>query len=140
MKNKNNSILLDTNLWVYFYCKTDENKHNLVSNLIDKNFDYIIISSQILGELYHVLTRKKIFSKEESQAIIIELSNIFYITEINLIKVLKAMKINLTYGYAYGDSLIISTAINENCSLIYSEDMQHNQSIENKLKIVNPFI
>lgn len=58
MKNKNNSILLDTNLWIYFYCKTDENKHNLVSNLIDKNFDYIIIIiSQILGELYHVLTR-----------------------------------------------------------------------------------
>lgn len=50
------------------------------------------------------------------------------------------MKINLTYGYAYWDSLIISTAINENCSLIYSEDMQHNQSIENKLKILNPFI
>lgn len=69
-----------------------------------------------------------------------ELTNNFYISEINTLKVLKAIEINSKFQYSYWDSLIISTAISENCSLIYSEDMQHNQTIENKLKIVNPFI
>jgi len=43
------------------------------------------------------------------------------------------------YKYQYYDSLIIATAIENGCSILYSEDMQHNQNIENKLVIVNPF-
>jgi predicted nucleic acid-binding protein len=37
------------------------------------------------------------------------------------------------------DSLIIATSLQRNCSILYSEDMQHNQVIEDKLRIVNPF-
>ena len=33
-----------------------------------------------------------------------------------------------------------ATALENNCTIIYSEDMQHNQLFENKLKIINPFI
>ena len=35
---------------------------------------------------------------------------------------------------------MLSSALEHNCSIIYSEDMQHGQIIENTLKIVNPFI
>ena len=42
------------------------------------------------------------------------------------------------YNISYYDSLILSSAINLKCSILYSEDMQHNQKIEN-LTIVNPF-
>lgn len=140
MTINNDLILLDTNIWVYFYSKTEQIKYNLTHQLIDKHFDQIIITVQILGELYHVLTRKKIFSKKEAQTIIIELSNNFNITEIDFSKVLKAINISLKYGYTYWDSLIMSTAMQKNCVFIYSEDMQHNQTIENQLKIINPFI
>ncbi len=37
------------------------------------------------------------------------------------------------------DSLIISTALENNCEILYSEDMQHKQIIENKMVIINPF-
>jgi predicted nucleic acid-binding protein len=37
------------------------------------------------------------------------------------------------------DLLIVATAIESGCSILYSEDMQHNQNIENKLVIINPF-
>ncbi len=43
------------------------------------------------------------------------------------------------YRYSYYDSLVISAALYANCTVLYSEDMQHGQIIENKLKIVNPF-
>ena len=44
------------------------------------------------------------------------------------------------YNYSFYDSLIIAAAIESGCSILYSEDMQHNQLIEEKLKIVNPFL
>jgi predicted nucleic acid-binding protein len=60
--------------------------------------------------------------------------------EIDTPKVLKAMEINIHYGYSYWDSLIIATALQTNCSILYSEDMQHDRLIEGTLKIVNPLI
>ena len=50
-----------------------------------------------------------------------------------------ALGIKKKYHFQYYDSLILATAIENNCSIVYSEDMQHNQSIENKIKIINPF-
>lgn len=51
-----------------------------------------------------------------------------------------ALDISKRYQYSYYDSHIIAAALENNCSLLYSEDMQHGQEIEGKLKIVNPFL
>lgn len=55
MKDK---ILRDTNLWVYLY--SDHEKSKKVEKLIEENFESIILSAQIIGELYNVLTKKNI--------------------------------------------------------------------------------
>jgi predicted nucleic acid-binding protein len=47
--------------------------------------------------------------------------------------------IRTTYSISYYDSIIIATALESNCNILYSEDMQHGQIIEQKLEIVNPF-
>jgi predicted nucleic acid-binding protein len=52
----------------------------------------------------------------------------------------KALKLNSKYGYSYYDCLILASALLNDCEYLYSEDMQHNQLIEGKLKIVNPFL
>jgi predicted nucleic acid-binding protein len=52
---------------------------------------------------------------------------------------LTASEIRLNYSISYYDSIIISTAINAGCEILYSEDMQNNQIINQKLKIINPF-
>ena len=46
----------------------------------------------------------------------------------------------VSFYSTYWDSLIVATALSSECSILYSEDMQHNQLIENKLRIINPFI
>ena len=43
------------------------------------------------------------------------------------------------YQYSYWDSLLLASSLENKCSIIYSEDMQHEQIIEKKLKIINPF-
>jgi predicted nucleic acid-binding protein len=132
-------VFLDTNLWVYFYTKDPLEKTEIVSNLITENRHSLILSTQILGELYNVLTRKKLFTKPQTASIIKTLVNTFPIHDIDSLKVLKAIEISDRYGYTYWDSLILSTALLSYCTILYSEDMQHSQQIEGAISILNPF-
>ncbi len=136
MKDK---VLLDTNIWVYLYAKNPPDKSVKVRELVNNNFTSIIISTQILGELYNVLTKKKLKPKDEAKQIILEMVTNFTIVEIDVLKVMTALEINSTYGYTYWDSLVVATALQHNCDILYSEDMQANQLIEKKTRIVNPF-
>ncbi len=52
----------------------------------------------------------------------------------------QTLKIAEKYGFSFWDSMIVAAALNNHCSLLYSEDLQHSQTIEGRLKIVNPFV
>ncbi|MEO0488404.1 MAG: PIN domain-containing protein [Cyanobacteria bacterium J06659_2] len=133
-------VFLDTNIWVYFFAKDPPEKAERISAVIRTQIPPLIISTQVLGELYNVLTRKRIFSATETQSIVSGLANRTTTAEIDTPKVLQAMEINIRYGYSYWDSLIVATALQSGCSTLYSEDMQHNQLIEGKLRIINPLM
>jgi predicted nucleic acid-binding protein len=134
------NVFLDTNLWVYFFAKDPLDKAEKVTNIINNQLSSLTISTQVLGEFYNVLTRKRIFANTEARSIVSGLANGTLAVDIDIPKVLQAVEINIRYGYSYWDSLIIATAFQSNCSILYSEDMQHNQLIEGKLRIINPFI
>lgn len=53
--------------------------------------------------------------------------------------ILLSFKITKQYKYSIWDSLIIASALESNCSVLYTEDMQDGQIIDGKLTIVNPF-
>ena len=53
--------------------------------------------------------------------------------------ILKAIEIVEMYHYSFWDSLIIEAAFKGNATILLSEDMSHDQSI-NALTIKNPFI
>ena len=137
MKKK---ILIDTNLWIYLYSKDPIQKYLPVRELVNQKFDLIIVTTQILGEIFNVLTRKKIVEFEEAKKIISEITSTFSIIATDTPQVLQALEIYSRYKYSYWDSLIIATALLNDCEFIYSEDMQHQQTIENKITIINPFI
>ena len=50
-----------------------------------------------------------------------------------------AIELSKQYGYRIYDSLILAAAGQAGCTTVYSEDMQHGQTI-GKLTIVNPFL
>ena len=52
--------------------------------------------------------------------------------------VFSALDIAKRYDFSFFDSLIVAAALESKCTILYSEDMQHNQHIEN-LIIKNPF-
>jgi predicted nucleic acid-binding protein len=50
----------------------------------------------------------------------------------------KALSLANQYKYSYWDSLIIASALENKCKILYTEDMQDGQIIEGKLKKENP--
>jgi predicted nucleic acid-binding protein len=133
-------VFLDTNLWIYLYSKDPIEKYEKVNALFLPQLQSLVVSTQILGELYNVLIKRKFRTQTQAQEIISQLVAGFDIFEVASVQVLEAIGTNIRYGYSYWDSLIIATALQSNCNILYSEDMQHDQVIESKLRILNPLI
>jgi predicted nucleic acid-binding protein len=51
----------------------------------------------------------------------------------------EALAIAERYGYRIYDALIVASALESRCTILYSEDMQDGQVIEHWLTIRNPF-
>jgi predicted nucleic acid-binding protein len=138
MKDK---VFIDTNIFVYFLI--DDEKHAEKSQELRKIIKFllnkeIIISVQVLNELYAVLSKYKIpedLIRQKLEFIILKTA----ISQTNIETIRKAWHIKLQYKYSYWDSLIVSSALQENCQLLLTEDLQNNQTIESSLKIVDPF-
>ena len=67
-----------------------------------------------------------------------------YMPDMEIVSITPALvrvswKIKDKYRYSYWDSVIIASALDSECSILYSEDMQHGQVIDKDLIILNPF-
>ena len=51
-------VFVDTNLWVYLY--SDDDKNTIVAERVTQSANDAILSTQVLGELFSVRTRKKL--------------------------------------------------------------------------------
>lgn len=128
---------IDTNIWVYLY--SDTAKSIVVKQIIETNFEDIVISTQVMTELYNVLVKKNFKTRIEASQIINEISQNFTVCGINPEMVIKASEISIKFQYSIYDSLIIAAALINQCNIVYTEDLQHNQTIDQKIKIINPF-
>ena len=79
------------------------------------------------------------YSSEVLGKAVYELSQLCLVSLIDIDTIKSALNISEKFRYSYYDSLIISAALMNNCTALYSEDMQHQHIIENKLVIINPF-
>jgi predicted nucleic acid-binding protein len=43
------------------------------------------------------------------------------------------------YKFSLYDSVIVASALRNDCEVLYTEDLQHGQVIERQLEILNPF-
>lgn len=122
---------------MYSYSNSEAEKQAIARNLIaDSNS---VISSQVLQELTNTVTRKFKFTYHDAVNTINECcqnNNLHINSERTIIDAVRWLN---TMAFLY-DSLIIASAMESNCSVLYSEDMSNGQVIDNKLKIVNPFV
>ncbi|GHV80479.1 hypothetical protein AGMMS49944_22700 [Spirochaetia bacterium] len=51
-----------------------------------------------------------------------------------------AFRISNRYQFSFWDSLIVASALEAQCTVLYTEDLQDGQIIEDVLEVKNPFI
>ena len=139
MKHMRDKIFIDSNIILYSYSKTELDKNKIANNLIF-SLDEMLISTQVVNEITNILYKKFKLDARSIEDVILEIDNNFKIVNFSLTTQIKAIKIKEKYRLQYYDSLILATALENSCTLLYSEDMQHKQIIENQLQIINPFI
>ncbi len=102
-------------------------------------FSTPLISTQVINENINVSYKQFHLSKEKIFCHIENLLSKCLVKMITLDTIKLGYHFFTKYRYGFYDCLIISSAFENNCNILYSEDLQDGQIIEGKLKIINPF-
>jgi predicted nucleic acid-binding protein len=133
-------VFIDSNIFIYAYTDDDEQKHSIARDLLRNSVlnNEIILSVQILNEFYSVMTKYK-YPHNEIKSCLNEIMEQVKVMPIELETIKQCLFIKEKYCYSWWDSLVLVSALENDCAILYSEDLQHEQIIENKLRITNPF-
>ena len=130
---------LDTNILIYAYSEDEPKKQSIALQLLDSFEDHVIISKQVINELSNILLKKFKLGSDQVENVLLEIDNVLPIVDFDLTTQIKALKLKDRYQFQFYDALIVATALENNCTVVYSEDMQHKMLIDGSLKIINPF-
>jgi predicted nucleic acid-binding protein len=99
----------------------------------------VIVVNQVLTEFINVSRRLLKISKTELlQQVNLLFANCAIIPTTH--KILKEAQALITeYDFQIFDAIIVASALEANCTILFSEDMQHDLVVRNKLTIKNPF-
>lgn len=135
MKDKS---FIDSNILIYAHTKQDEKKRKIAQEILSS--DLIIGNTQVINESINVFIKRFKIPLIEIQQIVDQIFFYLPLKTINHLTIQSRIKICSKYFYSYYDSLVIASALQNECSVLYSEDLQHKQKIENTLTIINPFL
>jgi len=131
----------DTNIFVCLFDEDSPEKKAQAQHLLKKETENgrILLSTQVLQEFYVVVTRKLEvpLPAEKAEEAVGQLM-ILPLVETGSSHILKAIRKSITLQLSFWDALIIEAAVSGGASVLYTEDLQHGQTIDN-LKILNPF-
>ena len=128
---------IDTNIVIYSLSQDDKKQDKALALLANKP----VISIQVLNETANIMRRKLGFDVPVIRVVINRISQeCSSLQSITLTTINRALDIVERYGFSHYDSLVIASALQADCTTLYSEDMQHGQNIDNRLIIINPFL
>jgi predicted nucleic acid-binding protein len=130
-------VFLDTNVVVYNHTLTEPNKFEKAAELLLRVDG--VVSTQVLSEVSNVLSKKFHFSWMDIRRVVDEINSFLDIIIVTPAIIDSSIILSDRYHYGYYDSLILASAIESECDVLYSEDFQHNQLIEG-VRIINPFL
>ena len=138
---KGDKVFLDTNILIYAFDLTDEIKRKVAMGILCLDAS-LYISVQVVNEFINVLNRKIQAPADSSKMmeLLQEIGSLCDISDMTFAISKQAVFMKERYRYSFWDSMIIASALENEVDILYSEDMQHGQLIDGKLKIVNPFI
>ena len=97
-----------------------------------------VISVQVLNEFASVAIGKKAVNFAELREILSTIREICSVTAVDVETHERGLDIAERCRFSIYDSLIVAAALRAGCSTLYTEDLQHGQTID-QLTIRNPF-
>jgi predicted nucleic acid-binding protein len=136
------NYFLDTNILVYTFDQFQPQKQIIARNLVGEalNKRSGCISYQVIQEFLNIASRKFAtpLSVEDCQTYLINvlepLCEVFSSTALFH----RALEISSRWKFSFYDSLIVAAALSVESKILYTEDLQHNQKIEDMI-VINPF-
>jgi predicted nucleic acid-binding protein len=135
-------FFLDTNVFVYTFDNSAPAKAKKAAHLIRRAVETGegIVSYQVVQEFFNVALRR--FSQpmtvaEAEQYLITVFRPLLAVHSSPAIYV-EALRVLAKHRLAWYDSLIVASALEGRCAVLYTEDLQHGREIEG-LRVENPF-
>ena len=97
------------------------------------------ISVQVLNELANVARRKMQMSWTDTHALLTMLRGLLTVHPLTLENHETGLGLAERYGLSTYDAMIVASALHAGCDTLWSEDMQHGMTLDEGLRIVNPF-
>jgi predicted nucleic acid-binding protein len=142
MTEGNRLQLIDTNILVYAYDKSDLKKHKLAKEAVKAAWltQSGVLSIQNLAEFYSIITRKiqKPVSISQAKQIILDLSEGFEILKYSEQTIISAINNQMIYKIPFWDSLIVATMEENGVDTIITENEKDFKKVE-WLNVINPF-
>jgi predicted nucleic acid-binding protein len=137
----NERCFVDSNIWIYAATQSEaptlDPRHSAARALISDINPYI--STQVINEVSINLIRKFKFSEAHLQTLTRSFYQKYMVCQLDEDILLKASMLRISYCFSFWDSIIVSTALQHQCSTLYTEDMGDNLVVDDALIIVNPF-
>lgn len=125
----------DTNVLLYLMSAETE-KADRVEGLLQRSG---VISVQVLNEFTSVATRKLGLSYAEVREVLDTVRVVCTTCPLTVEHYDKGIEIAERYRFSFYDSVIVASALLARCKTLYSEDLQHRQTIDDQLTVINPF-
>lgn len=130
----------DTNILVYLFDSDAPGKQARARELLRRERDRIVLSVQVLGEFYVTVTRKlaEPLTPGAAAQAVEELCR-FQVQAVRPELVRSAARRSQSHRMSYWDALIVETALDAGANVLFTQDLQHGQQIDD-LRVVNPFL
>jgi predicted nucleic acid-binding protein len=130
---------IDTNVLVYAHDGGAGARHVRAVDLLARVFDDSngALSIQVLSEFYAAATKKLAMKSQEAEDVINDLAG-WTIHRPGHANLLRAARLQRRYKIAWWDALIVNSAIELGCSVLWTEDLSDGQRY-GAVTVRNPF-
>jgi len=136
-------VFFDTNVIVYLFDKSEDRKHKIAKTLFQEGLRKynVFISVQVINEFIVIASQKikKPLSLNKVKKRVELLSNTLNVRPLEFATCMSAIEVKNKYHHSFWDSLVIASALESECKVLYTEDLQDGLMINEKLTIKNPF-
>jgi predicted nucleic acid-binding protein len=132
------SIFVDTNIWVYAHLKVQGDLRHARALALVQGASGLVISPQVVAEYYSVMLR----NGQADAWIQANLRAMFarcLLQPAGAEMLATALDLRNRLSFSFWDCQIVAAALLARCTTLLTEDLQHGQLVDDRLRVTNPF-